>query len=81
MCPGKVWDPYLFLVWLVVVGPPGSDIDRVVLGALPGGEERLRLAHANDGSSMGQEGHSKAPVGVDALEVRSQGIYQVVHSC
>ena len=68
-CPGKVWDPYPLPVRLVVVEPPDPHVDEVVWGALPGGEECLELPHADVGSSMWEEGHSKVPVGVDALEL------------
>ena len=60
------------------VEPPDPNVDEVVLGALPGGEERLELPHADVGSSMRQDGHSEAPVGVDALEVPLEGVYQGV---
>ena len=78
MCPGNLWDPYQPLIWLVVVEPPDPHVDEVVSGALPGAELCLELPYADVGSSMCEEGHSKAPVGVDALEVPPEGAYQVV---
>ena len=45
---------------------------------LPAAEECLVLSHADVGSSMREEGHSKALVGVCALEVPPEGAYQVM---
>ena len=75
VCQGKVSGPYLLLVRLVVDEPADPDFHDVVSGVLPGAEECTELSHADVSSSTWQEGHSKAPVGVDALEVRQEGVY------
>ena len=78
MRPGEVRDPYLPLLWLVAVEAPDPHVNEVVRGALSGVEERLELPYADVGSYMREEGHSKAPVGSDALQVPPEDAYQVV---
>ena len=78
VCPGEVRDPYPPLVRLVVVEPPDPHVDEFVLGTLSLAEERLKLPHADVGSFMWVEGRCGAPVGADIVEVRPEGVYQVV---
>ena len=78
VCSSKVSDPHLPLVRMGEVERSDPHVDEVVLGALPGVEERLELPHADVGSTMRQEGHSEAPVRLDALAVFLEGVYQGV---
>ena len=71
-------DPYSPLVQVVVVEPPDPHVDEVIQGTLSQGGERLELPHTNVGSPMWEEGRREALVAADGLEMRSNGVYQVV---
>ena len=78
VCPGEVRDPYLPLVWLVVVEPPDSSDEDVIWGTSSWGEEHLELPYQDVGRSLWEEGCREAPVGADVVELRSEDSYQVV---
>ena len=75
--PGEVRDPSQPPVWLVVVELLDPHVDEVVRGTLSQGEERLKLPHKDVGSPVWEEGRREAPVAADALEMHSEGVYQV----
>ena len=66
------------LVPLVVVEPPDPHVDEAVSGAFSGAEERFELPHADVGSTMRQRGKSEAPVELEVLELRPDGVYLVM---
>ena len=78
VCPGEVRNPYPLLVRLVIDEPPDPHVDEVVQGTLSQGEERLEFSHTDVCSRMSEEGSREAPVAADILEMRSEGVYQVV---
>ena len=78
VCPGEVQDPYPPPFLLVVVEQPDPHVDEFPRGMLSWGEERLGLPHTEVRRPMSEEGRRKAPVAADALEIRSEGVYQVL---
>ena len=71
-------NPYLPLFWLVVVEQPDPQVDEVVRAALFQGEDHVELSHTDVGSPMLEKGRREAPLAADVLEMRSEGVYQVV---